>query len=86
MINYYPRKVILTDEDAVRFTEGNLKEIANKVSNGFAPWSMDRLIDIAKGRKEGSVEEEIGRARKPVADLVDAAHGLQIVCGVEDKE
>lgn len=86
MINYHPGKVILTDEDAVRFAENNLRRISNNVSNGFAPWSMDRIIDIAKGRKEGSVEEEIRIAREPVSDLIDAVHGIQIVCGVEDKE
>lgn len=86
MIDYQPGKVILTDEDAVRFAESHLKEIANRVSNGFAPWSMDRLIAIAKGKKEGSVTDEIKIACEPVAELYDAGRGLQIVCKEEDKE
>lgn len=86
MINYYPGKVILTDEDAVRFAESHLKEIANRVSNGFAPWSMDRLIAIAKGKKDGSVDEEIRIAREPVSELIDAAHGLQTVYSEENQE
>lgn len=86
MISYHPGKVILTDEDAVRFAEAQLKELDQKVCNGFAPWSMSRLADIAKGKKEGSVTEEIRIAREPVAELIDAANGLQIVCEEENRE
>lgn len=86
MISYHPGKVILTDEDAVRFAEAQLKELGQKVCNGFAPWSMSRLADIAKGKKEGSVTEEIRIAREPVAELIDAANGLQIVCEEENRE
>ena len=86
MIDYQPGKVILTDEDAVRFAEGQLKELGQKVCNGFAPWSMSRLADIAKGKKEGSVEKELRIAREPVADLIQAVQGLQIVCKEENNE
>lgn len=86
MISYQPGKVILTDEDAVRFVEGQLKELGQKVCNGFAPWSMSRLVDIAKGKKEGSVTDEIKIACEPVAELYDAGRGLQIVCKEENRE